>query len=223
MIVNPEASVRLEKILDGFSVLIIDDVYSDVDDVRREALAADYSDTRAFYPGRHARIECRGLDEAKLQLCQIISAVAGSEFLPSHVATDFSIITTPANQLLTLQKHPHVDPTLVAGIVYLTPTSNTGTCFFRNRSIDRYILRTADDVALYKTFSATLKSDTSLDGYQVNEHEIWEKIYTVESGYNRFVAYPGNVFHSVDIADVDPRPGVEYSRLTQRLFFGQPN
>ena len=202
--------------------MIIDDFYSDVDDVRRDALASDFSETRAFYPGRHAQIPSQGLTATKERLCQIISAVAGSTFLPHHVGTDFSIITTPAKQLLAQQKHPHVDPTLVAGIIYLSPLSKTGTCFFRNRVIDRYILQTADDFEAYKQFSLSIKSDRSLDGYRVNEHDVWEKIYTTEGKYNRFVAYPGNVFHSVDITDVDPRPGLEHARLTQRIFFDQP-
>ena len=60
-----------------------------------------------------------------------------------------------------------------------------------------------------------------MDGYISEGFGDWELIGKVEGKFNRYVTYPGNVFHSVEVV-VDPDPDdLARGRLTQRVFVDQ--
>lgn len=221
MLLNPEASVRVERVAGDVPVLYIEDFYADPERVRADALRAAYDQSVALYPGRHAPIRSPELDEVKRQLCAIMTAIGDQIYEPDAIVSDFSILTAKPDQLLGAQKHPHIDPGPVLGLVYLNPHDHQGTCFFRNRRLGTHVIRGTEQQDALLRFLAEEGPTYEPDGYDLTGNEVWEKIYTIEGKWNRFVMYPGNVFHSIDVRHIPERFDMETVRLTQRFLVSE--
>lgn len=217
MILNPDAQVRVEMADGSIPVLYIDDFYSDPLEVREQALAASFDGSGALYPGRHAPIRSPEARAVVNQICAVLSALGDRVFEPATANTDFSILTTKAKDLLGAQKHPHIDPTPVLGLVYLNPGSSSGTCLFRNKVLGFDSVVTVEHREALQQFLAVEGPTFEPSGYNLSGNAAWEKIYTIDGKFNRLVVYPGNVFHSIDVTDVPPSFSIETARLTQRI------
>jgi hypothetical protein len=136
---------------------------------------------------------------------------------PATTITDFSILTTKASDLLNVQKHPHIDPTPVLGLVYLNPHLTQGTCFFYNKILGTHTIVGDEQRNRLNEFMVKEGGKYEPENYSVAESEAWQKIYTIEGIFNRLVVYPGNVFHSIDATDVPAKTAVTEARLTQRI------
>lgn len=218
MLVNPAASVRVEH-PGGVPVLIIDDFYADPASVREAALKANYDMSIAQYPGRHASLDSSG---AQLQavlgtLARTATALGDRSYRAADFISDFSIVTTRPGDLLAIQKHPHIDPTPVLGLVYLTPGSIEGTCFFYNDMLGTATVVSEQQMQDYGSFIDQYSKKLAPPGYNFDNHPVWKKFYTIEPVFNRFVLYPGNVFHSIDIRHVDEHIDMNRVRVTQRF------
>jgi len=222
MRLNPNATIRIEKVRRDIPVLMIDDFYEDADAVREEGVKASFDQSLAFYPGRHASISNPQVDIVKSQLCAIVGAVSGLKVPAQQVHSDFSLLTTRPSDLLSAQKHPHTDPVALTGIVYLTPHSNSGTNLFYNRVLDLHAVTTEEDKSRLAEFMDGAGAAFVPKGYQVDT-ECWEKLYTIEGKYNRYASFPGCVFHSIDVVDVPEHVRTDTARLTQRFLFSYPN
>ncbi|MES2150533.1 MAG: DUF6445 family protein [Pseudomonadota bacterium] len=216
MLINPAATLRIEH-PGSVPVLIIDDFYADPEAVREQALAANYDMSVAQYPGRHATLT----DASTYTVCETIARVATAlgdrSYRAADFVSDFSIVTTRPQDLLATQKHPHVDPTPVLGLVYLTPGSNEGTCFYRNEMLGTATLVTPEQYEAYHQFMDQHAKSMAPPGYDFSDHPVWKKFHTIEPVFNRFVFYPGNVFHSIDIKKVDEQISMTRVRVTQRF------
>jgi hypothetical protein len=217
MIVNPKARVRVEIVAGEIPVLFIEDFYVDPLDVRNQALAAAFDQSIALYPGRHAPIETPAGRAAVGHVCKVLNMLGERIYEAASTITDFSILTTKAKDLLGPQKHPHIDPTPVLGLVYLNPGSSQGTCLYRNRRLGIHTVRTDDEKAALEKFYKEEGPTYAPENYDLTGNAAWEKIYTIEGIFNRFVLYPGNVFHSIDVQDVPPVFDINTARLTQRF------
>ena len=221
MRLNPSATVWTETVGD-FPILFIDDVYEDVDEVRRQALAADYSIAAAYYPGLHAPLDGHAPTRAVVdKLCGLLNAMGSVDYSPDGVRVDFSVITTPPEKLLAQQQHPHIDPVPLFALVYLSPGIETSTCFYRNRELGIHKIVTADDNAKYQTFMSAHATERLQGDYDVSASPYWEKLHEIEGRYNRLVCYPGNVFHSVMPGPVPTPFDIGKARITQRFAFGR--
>lgn len=219
MRVNPAARLRVENPR-GVPVLIIDDFYADPDAVRAQALQARYDLSMAQYPGRHAPLDRNSveLNEVLQTLARTATALGDRSYRAADFVSDFSIVTTRPGDLLAVQKHPHIDPTPVLGLVYLTPGSVEGTCFFHNEMLGTHAVVTEQQMTAYGQFIDQYSKKLAPPGYTFDEHHpAWKKFYTIEPVFNRFVFYPGNVFHSIDIRHVDEQIDMERVRVTQRF------
>jgi hypothetical protein len=217
MILNPKAAVRVEVVAGAIPVLYIEDFYLDPDDVRAEGLSASFDQSLAYYPGRHAPLTTPAAEAAKQHLCQILTAVGDRVFDPGTTITDFSILTTRARDLLGKQKHPHIDPTPVLGLVYLNPHTTSGTCLFYNRVLGMHTVLGEEAGQKLTSFLDEQGPTYEPDDYDLTGNACWQKIYTIEGRFNRCVVYPGNVFHSIDIKDVPETFDINTARLTQRF------
>lgn len=216
MRINPAARLRVEHPR-GVPVLIIDDFYADPEAVRAQALAARYDMAVAQYPGRHAPLEGAELQDVLHTLARTATALGDRSYRAADFISDFSIVTTRPGDLLAIQKHPHIDPTPVLGLVYLTPGSIEGTCFFHNDMLNTHVVVTEQQFSEYGAFLDQYSKQLAPPGYGLDEHPVWKKFYTIEPVFNRFVFYPGNVFHSIDIRHVDEHIDMERVRVTQRF------
>jgi hypothetical protein len=218
MLVNPAATLRVE-LTRGVPVLYIDDFYADPMAVRAQALQANYDITMAQYPGRHALLDAHSpeLQAVFDTLARAATAVGDRIYRAADFISDFSIVTTRPGDLLAIQKHPHIDPTPALGLVYLTPDSIEGTCFFHNEMLGSAVVVGDQQFAAYNAFLAEHVKTMAPSGYIVDEHAVWKKFYTIEPVFNRFVMYPGNVFHSIDIRHIDEHIDMARVRVTQRF------
>ena len=138
------------------------------------------------------------------------------------VEASFSIVTTPADKLLPVQRAPHFDstnPDYVALIHYLNTPATSGTAFFRHRATG--VERVTDDncdrfvnAARHESFVREPGS-----GYVQGSDDRYEELDRVEARPDRLVFYQGGLLHSGIIPpdlplDPDPRKG----RLTANFF-----
>lgn len=218
---NPAAQMRVETMSSGVQVLIIDDFYADPFAVRAAALEGQFDASIAYYPGMHSQIDAGSTQALFVTLSQMLSKLGGIRAQPGYFRSDFSIVTTPASQMLAKQKHPHIDPTPLAGLVYLNHDFEIGTCFFRHLPTGLALLSTPDEVGAYYGWLEEFGEQSQPATYAVGDDGVWQRLYTLQGKFNRFVLYAGNAFHSIDMRDVAANPTLDQARLTQRLFLGQ--
>jgi len=170
-----------------------------------------------MYPGRHTPLNTEASQRVLHHVCHLLTLVGERIYEPATAHTDFSILTTKAKDLLNAQKHPHIDPTPVLGLVYLNPHLTQGTCFFYNRVLGTHTIVGEEQLKRLGDFMNDESQEYEPTDYAVNDSEAWQKIYTIEGLFNRLVVYPGNVFHSIDVTDVPDKVSAPEARLTQRI------
>lgn len=217
MKINPNARVRVETVLGEVPVLFVEDFYEDPDAVRAQALGVDYDITAAMYPGRHALVATPESAAVVRSLCELLTSLGDQIYDPADCTADFSIVVTKEKDLLAGQKHPHIDPTPVLGIVYLNPVNGAGTSFYYNKVLRTAVVRDQQDRDGLAEFHRALALEHEPKGYSLEDHPCWERVYTIEGKYNRLVVYPGNVFHAVDIRSIPAEFSMNTVRLTQRF------
>jgi hypothetical protein len=217
VIINQAAQVRVELVAGSIPVLFVEDFYADPMEVREQAISAAYDRTVALYPGRHAPLETPEAKAVVKHVCELLSLIGDRIFEAETAITDFSVLTTKASDLIGAQKHPHIDPTPVLGLVYLNPHLTQGTCFYYNRRLGTHTIVGDEQSAALADFLAAEGPTYEPETYSLEGNAIWEKIYTIEGKFNRLVVYPGNVFHSIDLVDVAGEFDMNTARLTQRI------
>jgi Family of unknown function (DUF6445) len=215
--INPHARVRVELVAHSIPVLYVDDFYSDPMEVREEGLRGSFDRTVAMYPGRHTPLNTEASQRVLHHVCRLLTLLGERIYEPATATTDFSILTTKAKDLLNAQKHPHIDPTPVLGLVYLNPHLTQGTCFFYNRILGTHTIVGDEQLKKLGDFMSNESHKYEPTNYAVDDSAAWQKIYTIEGLFNRLVVYPGNVFHSIDVSDVPEKVPVSEARLTQRI------
>jgi hypothetical protein len=229
---NDYPDVRVEMAAGQFPILYIDNFYADPMSVREYALSLAFDQFVALYPGRHAPLDADALEsedeksaslEARAYVAEMLKSVSTLDIALEDIRTDFSLITTPARDLLKFQKHPHFDQTPVLSLVYLNPEDMGGTSFWRNRVLDRIAVVSPEDHEAYGSFMTNAPMGEVCDEYRMVNTDSWEKFYEIEGKFNRFVAYPASVFHWVECKFVPEPLDLRKSRLTQRFSIHQVN
>ncbi|MEK8053283.1 DUF6445 family protein [Ideonella sp. DXS22W] len=215
---NPQARVQVQTLSSGCPVLVIDDVYADPMAVRERALAGRFDNSTAYYPGLHAALDETERAALLPPLVQLLAVLGSARCTPADIATDFSIVTTPASEMLALQKHPHVDGTPLAGVCYLNPDYEVGTSFFRHRPTGLAFVRDEAEGEAYHRWLDAHGDATQPSSYAVADDHTWEHLHTTQGRFNRLVMYPGTAFHSIAMTDVARNLSMNSARLTQRFF-----
>jgi hypothetical protein len=157
------------------------------------------------------------------------------ELLREHIDSDvdvdleqcaYSMITTPAHQLVLNQRIPHTDnhePNYFAFVHYLCNESFGGTNFYRQRStgyeqINDNRLTTYNE-AVNKALR-DIQASLYPPEYFIDQDDSYHLIYSAENIFNRLIIYSGANIHSGDIKkstslSSDPKEG----RLTITGFF----
>ncbi|KWV92410.1 hypothetical protein AUC45_13230 [Erythrobacter sp. YT30] len=176
------------------------------------------------YPGIRSELPL----EVRSAWLDVLAPMLNAEFGKGEHGWDmqawFSLVTAPAEQLLPLQRFPHVDgtdPRQIAMMLYLQPADHGGTGFFRHISTGFEAL-TAENFPHYKT---ALEADVRKSGlpeaaYVTDGSPFFERIHQSEGAFNQAVFYRGNVFHSGMIkAEDELSPDPKKGRLTINSFF----
>lgn len=216
--VNLAAQLHIETLSSGCPVMVVDDFYADPLAVRERALEGQYDSSLAFYPGLHSEIAAEHSRPLLATLARLLAVLGSVRCRPQDIATDFSIVTTPASAMLARQKHPHVDGVPLAGVLYLNPDYEVGTSFFRHRPTGLAFVRDEDEQRAYGRWMQDHADATQPASYAVADDHTWEHLHSVRGCFNRLVMYPGTAFHSIAMQDVAPKLSMQSARLTQRFF-----
>lgn len=136
---------------------------------------------------------------------------------------DFSLVTTPPEDLVRYQRLPHIDGTsedTIAVLHYLCGPDFGGTRFFRHRATG---LESLSD-ATHQTYTDALEKELAASGEPPQTYPgaspHFEETARFECVFNRLLVYRGNLLHSglipegMPLSD-DPAEG----RLTLNTFF----
>lgn len=206
---------------EGEPLVIVDNFHPDPDGLRALAAASSFGPAGVNYPGLRAPAP-----PAHLQPCQSVLAEAmGDAFgfaIPTLIATDFSLVTTPPGELSPIQRLPHFDgahPRVVALLHYLSDQADGGTFFYRHRATG-FETVTAERVDAYRqAIEREYAATPPQPAYFGASDDRFEQIDHVPAKYNRAVLYRGLTLHSGEIPDAgalssDPARG----RLTINTF-----
>lgn len=195
------------------SLIVIDDFYPDPHEVRRAALACDYTEVcgQRTYPGRNSAKAFLppGLDGAISRV--VGEPVAGiDDGMSSHGR--FRITLTGERGRYCV----HVDPTVLAwvGVIYLSAAEHCcgGTAFYRHKGLqsDRTPLEQCELTACgHPSVAALLQADGK-------DESQWEYLMTVPMRFNRLILYRPWQWHSAGEPFGDC---LENGRLVQLVSF----
>lgn len=141
--------------------------------------------------------------------------------MPARARGNFSLVTTPADQLTEDQRMPHVDTEdrlQFATVHFLSPDNGDGTGFFRHRATGFETIDAARVPTYRHALDAELPGQAG-NGYRTGSDALFDLIGAVEARLDRLVLYRASLLHSGLISRVgpdaaDPRRG----RLTGNLF-----
>ncbi len=221
MKINYQAKPQVIWATPEVPVLYIDNFYLDPDEVREVALKEKFEQAKAYYPGRHAHIDLSKDENLKaiVYIQKIIKLASGQEIPLEYIETDFSILTVKQSDLLSLQGNPHIDGNPIIALVYLNKEDLGGTNLYRNKVLNKSVIKTEEEQIQLSQF---LKDNEGRPSeYITDSNDLWEVIYEIKSVYNRFVCYPGNVFHSINVKKDPSSNDIASQRLTQRIIFNQ--
>lgn len=175
-------------------IQIIENFYTDPDNVREYALGLDFN-ISGNYPGlRTNSMDPEWREYIKGHLEGLMSKTI--TYFPDGYNTAFQLTLNGAKTWI------HHDSTDWAGVVYLTPNapSDSGTGIYRHKS----------GVFMHEEGAIDYNDETLIE-------EDWEKIVDVGNVYNRLVLYSGMYYHR----SVVPGFGTDKNdgRLFQTFFF----
>lgn len=204
-------------------VVIIDDFYSDLEALRRDAASKTYQKLGPFYPGIRAQANPSYLGERMGLLTEVLKAVFDFQTGAELTECAYSLVTTPRAELTPIQRLPHYDGTdagRLAVLHYLSGVETGGTSFYRHIATG-YETVTADRFERYKSTLAKEVVEFGLppQDYVDEGKPQFTLIGRIASKPNRCILYRGITLHSGYIPEGlqlenDPREG----RLTINTF-----
>lgn len=205
-------------------VVVVDNFIATPERLVEDACARSFSTIGPYYPGIRAPAPAAYLADASDLLETILRDVFGIESGAALVECNYSMVTTPPEQLQPIQRLPHfdtTDPGRIALLHYLGRPEQGGTRFFRHRATGFETI-TAER---FESYRDTLHEEANRGGlppaqYFGSESEQFEQIACHEAAFNRAIIYRGITLHSGAIPEAfacskDPRQG----RLTVNTFF----
>ena len=217
--------VRVETIgNEGSPLVIIDGFTGDVEPLKRAATQARFQNPGAGYPGIRAWVEPHYLDLRRDLMMQIMARVFGMESAIQCEMSCFSLVTTPPEELVPLQRIPHYDRASSGKVVglmhYLLGRETGGTAFYRQRRTGFEIISEDREPAYLEAIEADIEEFGPPPAqYCHDDSDRYEMIAEVEAKPDRMILYPGRLLHSGVIAQPDRlSPDPRKGRLTVNMF-----
>lgn len=205
-------------------VVVIEDLWPHPQElVDLAAGRTDYSARSLYYPGVRSSAPVEYARAVTAQLNDLILETFG---LPGGLAiTDstFSLVVTPAENLVAFQRVPHfdsADPNRLALLHYLCGPEHGGTSFYRHRSSGIESVTDDNRDRYIKLVNSEVKSIGMPPARFIDEDTVmFERVARFECAFNKALIYRGNLLHSVTtpagfVPNGDPRAG----RLTVNTF-----
>jgi Family of unknown function (DUF6445) len=223
---NAEARVRRTRVetqgREGQPVAIVDGCLADPEALVALAAQQRFEPRGPYYPGIRAPIPSSHYGSLFAPLGETLRTVFGFT-KGAHVREcNFSLVTTPPEQLQPIQRLPHydgVEPNVIAVLIYLCGRDHGGTNFFRHKRTG-FETVTADRFGTYRNSLEAESRELGLPppAYYSSEDR-YERIGGYEASFNRALLYRGITLHSgaiVNPAGLSPDPRV--GRLTINAF-----
>lgn len=205
-------------------VLVIDNFLQDADMLVEHACQLHFVQNSPFYPGIRAPapigFQSFLLAALSRQLKQVFE-LKGSKLGLS--LCQYSLVTTPADQLTLLQRIPHFDSTKrdeLAAVFYLFKEDLGGTAFYRHNKTGYEYIDDERRIPYFKSLESENGSgNIPQQGYINGDTALFKKISEQKGIFNRLIVYRRQILHSGAIGpgftpDIDPRKG----RLTINIF-----
>jgi len=208
-------------------LVVLDDYLPDPAEMIDLALAGPaFAPNGPFYPGIRAAVPPSCFQTLLGPLSEILPRCFDYSGRAGLRECNFSLVTTPSDQLQPIQRLPHFDSLeygRVAALLYLCQGENQGgTAFYRQRSTGFENV----DAGRFQAFEAALHADVASHGmpsaaYVDETSPIYEMIGRVEARFNRMIVYLSSSLHCAHIPkdfvfDRNPSSG----RLTVNAFLG---
>jgi Family of unknown function (DUF6445) len=208
-------------------VIVIDDYLDDPHTLI--ALAANgpaFTPLGPYYPGIRAPFPDSALPTLLAPISDICTRFFDYESAPELRECSFSLVTTPSQDLMPIQRLPHFDSLeygRIAALLFLCEgPHNGGTAFYRQRSTGFETV----NAGRYEQFGDALNRDVAVHGvppadYIGDDNPMYETLAVHGAKFNRMLIYASATLHSGRIPrdfgfSPDPRKG----RLTVNAFLG---
>lgn len=219
---NPDARWHVLKIgHEQTRVILVDNLFSNVSDVRQLAAQQTFSQEEAtYYPGVRA---CCPDVLRDVMLSASASMIVRAYGLPqdtrfSDQGSWLSLAATPAKALHPLQCLPHFDsqrPTDFAVMLYANNQSFSGTGFYRHLPTGFENITQSRWPAFEQARKDWAQRMTKRPkGYFNQSTDDYQRLGTIDYKPNRMVVYPGTLLHS---GLIDPNKDLSESPETGRL------
>jgi len=204
---NPDASVSSARVGQcPIVVTVADNVLLHPQRVAEFAPGHSFAEDKGnLYPGVRARVPVAFSPPLREWLTRALHR-AGMLEESCHISDDasfFSIVNKSPANLLPLQRIPHydsTDPGVFAAVLYLFDRAGCGTSFYRHRATG-YEKINGDNEGNYQTaLNRNMKTlGPPARQYMNGSNDVFERLHSVDSVFNRMVIYSGNVLHAADI------------------------
>jgi hypothetical protein len=208
-------------------VIVIDDYLDDPKAlIEVAAQGPAFAPNGPYYPGIRAPFPPAHFEQLLSPILSILARHFDYQRGAILRECTFSLVTTPACDLMPIQRLPHFDSLekgRVAALLFLGQgPSNGGTAFYRQHSTGFESV----DEGRYQAFTTALNADIAHFGlptqnYVADDNPMYETLALHEGRFNRMLVYASATLHSGRIPDdfafnADPRHG----RLTVNAFLG---
>jgi len=218
LVLHPDFRIQKLKIgREGAPLIVIDNLVADADQLVELAAAKVFSDVVSYYPGVRSKVPLTYqrfmLEQLRGVLADYFGLVASAlRFSDCH----FSVVTTPAKDLIHLQRIPHFDSLLsneLAFIHYLFKTDLGGTAFYRHRATGfEYLNEERFSEYMRQVLAEKDGPDSPPAEYINGDTPLYEQLVNQEGVFNRLLVYRRTSLHSGAMAsnfipDLNPRTG----------------
>jgi uncharacterized protein DUF6445 len=197
-------SMRVQKLTIGSErapLLVIDNLVADPDELVVDAASKHYAPPNSYYPGLRAKAP---LSYQMFVLGELRALL--SEYFELEPRTlrfgmcHYSVVTTPPEQLTTLQRIPHVDshhPGGLATIHYLFKANLGGTAFYRHRSTGYEYVNDERRETYFRVLESELSGASApTAAYIDSDTPLFEQVGSQDGVFNRMLVYRRNSLHS---------------------------
>jgi hypothetical protein len=204
MNIAPHPSMRIQKLTIGREkapLVVIDNLVADAEELVCDAASKRYAPPQSYYPGLRAKAplsyQMFVVGELRELLCDYFDLEASKlRFSMCH----YSVVTTPPEQLTTLQRVPHVDSHEARGLAsihYLFKADLGGTAFYRHRATGFEYVDESRRSTYYPILEREL-SGPAAPGPQYIEMDtpLFERVDIQAGIFNRMLIYRRNSLHS---------------------------
>jgi hypothetical protein len=217
--------VRVDYIGEGRSpVVVIEDVWPKPGElVDLAATRTDFSARSLYYPGVRSSAPAEYSRALINQLTDLILQTFGLRAALAITDSTFSLLATPAANLVGFQRVPHFDspdPNRIAVLHYLCGPEHGGTAFYRHRSSRIEAVTEENREQYIKLVNLEVKSNGMPPaGFIDDDTPLFQRIARYDCAFNRALIYRGNLLHSVNTpASYVPNRDARAGRLTVNTF-----